>query len=118
LKFEQGVETERDSKPDFLFPGHAAYHDPVFKPENLMMLGSKSSCKDIWRQVLSEADRIPRKHLLTLEPGISESQTDEMRANHLQLVLPQSLHATYRKSQQNWLMNVESFIALVLERQT
>jgi hypothetical protein len=63
------------------------------------MLGSKSSCKDRWRQVLSETERIPHKHLLTLEPGISENQTDEMRAKLLQLVLPASLHTTYREAQ-------------------
>ena len=26
------------------------------------MLGVKTTCKDRWRQVLSEADRIPQKH--------------------------------------------------------
>jgi hypothetical protein len=30
------------------------------------MLGSKSTLKDRWRQVLDEADRITHKHLLTL----------------------------------------------------
>ncbi len=52
------------------------------------MLGVKSTCKDRWRQVLSEAARIPDKCLLTVEPGISENQTNEMQANRLQLVLP------------------------------
>ena len=62
------------------------------------MLGAKSTCKDRWRQVLSEAQRIPNKHLLTLEPGISENQTDEMQAKRLQLILPAQLHATYRRN--------------------
>ncbi len=117
LKFERGVETEHRNKPDFLFPGHAAYHDQHFKSENLTMLGSKSSCKDRWRQVLSEAQRIPHKHLLTLEPGISENQTDEMRAKHLQLVLPASLHPTYREAQRSWLMNVDDFVKVVQAKQ-
>src|SRR5262249_19070271 len=59
--------TENKAKPDFLFPGAAHYHDSRFDPVNLTMLGVKSSCKDRWRQVLSEADRITDKHLLTLE---------------------------------------------------
>jgi hypothetical protein len=118
LQFERGVETEHRNKPDFLFPSHAAYQDHAFKSENLTMLGSKSSCKDRWRQVLSEAERISHKHLLTLEPGISENQTDEMRAKHLQLVLPASLHTTYREAQRSWLMNVEDFVKLVQARQT
>ncbi len=117
LKFERGVETELHNKPDFLFPGKAAYQDLQFKAEKLTMLGSKSTCKDRWRQVLSEAERIPHKHLLTLEPGISENQTDEMRAKKLQLVLPASLHATYREAQRSWLMNVEDFVKLVRTRQ-
>lgn len=45
------------------------------------MLGVKSTCKDRWRQVLSEAKRIDNKHLATLEPGISENQTAEMQAH-------------------------------------
>jgi len=117
LKFERGVETELRNKPDFLFPGKAAYQDLKFKAEKLTMLGSKSTCKDRWRQVLSEAERIPHKHLLTLEPGISENQTGEMRAKKLQLVLPASLHSTYREAQRSWLMNVEDFVKLVRTRQ-
>lgn len=118
LKFERGVETEHRNKPDFLFPGYAAYHDQTFNSANLTMLGSKSSCKDRWRQVLSEAERIPHKHLLTLEPGISENQTDEMRAKQLQLILPAQLHLTYRDRQRSWLMSVKQFVKIVKARQT
>jgi hypothetical protein len=117
LKFERGVETEHRNRPDFLFPGRAAYQDKNFKAEKLTMLGSKSSCKDRWRQVLSEAQRIPHKHLLTLEPGISENQTDEMKAKKLQLILPASLHHTYRDTQRAWLMNVEDFVKIVKAKQ-
>jgi hypothetical protein len=31
------------------------------------MLGAKTTCKDRWRQVLTEAIKIPHKHLFTLE---------------------------------------------------
>jgi hypothetical protein len=81
------------------------------------MLGSKSTLKDRWRQVLDEADRITHKHLLTLEPGVSESQTDAMRNRNLQLVVPKALHSTYKESQQKWLMDVSQFIKLVEDRQ-
>jgi hypothetical protein len=77
------------------------------------MLGVKSTCKERWRQVLAEADRIKAKHLLTLEPGISEAQTAEMRKNDLLLVLPQSLHATYNPRQRDWLMDVRGFIGAI-----
>lgn len=108
-----GAKTEGKSKPDFLFPGAAQYHDPAFPSSSLHMLGVKSTCKDRWRQVLAEADRIDRKHLLTLEPGISRNQTDEMKAKKLQLVIPADLHASYTQSQQEWLINLESFLQLV-----
>jgi hypothetical protein len=81
------------------------------------MLGSKSTLKDRWRQVLAEAERIADKHLLTLEQSISEPQTDEMRAKRLQLVVPKSLHATFKPAQQEWLMDLEAFIDLVKTRQ-
>ena len=81
------------------------------------MLGVKSSCKDRWRQVLAEADRIEKKHLLTLEAAISENQTEEMQAKHLQLVLPEQLHDTYSETQRSWLFSVTQFTELVRQRQ-
>lgn len=113
----RGAQTENRNKPDFLFPGASEYLDPAFNPARLTMLGAKSTLKDRWRQVLSEAERIPEKHLLTLSPGISENQTDEMRAKHLQLVVPRRLHITYRPPQQEWLLDVRDFVSLVRERQ-
>lgn len=117
LDVERGARTENNNRPDFLFPGAAAYHDPRVPAERLLMLGSKTTCKDRWRQVLSEAARIEHKHLLTLEPGISESQTTEMRDKRLQLVLPASIHASYRPSQRPDLSSLRDFICVALERQ-
>jgi len=109
--------TENKSKPDFIFPGVEQYHNPAFNSDGLTMLGVKSSCKDRWRQVLAEADRIKRKHLLTLEAAISKSQTDEMNAKTLQLVVPEKLHNTYSLEQQAWLMNVSEFTQHVQSKQ-
>lgn len=117
LSYSQGQVTENKARPDFIFPGISQYRDPEFPGNRLTMLGSKSSCKDRWRQVLSEADKIESKHLFTLEPGISQNQTDEMRDKKLQLVLPKNLHDSYLESQKVWLMNLCEFIALVQERQ-
>jgi hypothetical protein len=117
IRFEHGVETENRNKPDFLFPGQIEYRCGDFRVERLTMLGAKSTCKDRWRQVLSEAQKIQHKHLLTLEPGISENQTDEMKAKNLQLILPSSLHETYRENQRQWLMNVGQFLQMVQKRQ-
>ncbi|WP_245184339.1 type II restriction endonuclease [Haematospirillum sp. 15-248] len=117
LRYTRTAITENRAKPDFLFPGAAAYHDPAFDSLKLTMLGVKSTCKDRWRQVLAEADRIDDKHLLTLETAISTHQTEEMAAKQLQLVLPRSLHQTYTPAQQAWLMDVSGFTELVRERQ-
>jgi hypothetical protein len=117
ITFQRSVETENRNKPDFLFPGQAEYRNAKFETARLTMLGAKSTCKDRWRQVLSEAQRVENKHLLTLEPGISENQTDEMKSKKLQLVLPAAIHESYRPSQRAWLMNVVSFVELVVSRQ-
>jgi hypothetical protein len=117
IRYSRTAVTENKTKPDFLFPGYAEYHNPTFNPINLTMLGVKSTCKDRWRQVLSEADRIEHKHLLTLEAAISTNQTDEMQTKNLQLVVPQRLHDSYTAVQRAWLMNMSSFIGLVQERQ-
>lgn len=116
VTFSRGKETENRSKPDFIFPSIESYHDITFPDELLTMLGSKSTCKDRWRQVLSEARKIKEKHLLTLEPGISLNQTEEMQASGLQLVIPTSIHSTYSQAQQDWLMSFTDFIRHVQEK--
>lgn len=117
IRYSRTRATENKAKPDFLFPGHKEYHDTLFDPANLTMLGVKSTCKDRWRQVLAEADRVEDKHLLTLEASISTSQTDEMKAKRLQLVLPAALHSSYTPEQQAWLMSLADFTDVVRLRQ-
>jgi len=109
--------TENRAKPDFLFPGAHEYHDAAFDADGLTMLAVKSTCKDRWRQILAEADRIPHKHLLTLETAISRQQTDEMKEKGVRLVSPRRLHETFGAGQREWLMDVEEFIATVLHKQ-
>lgn len=118
VRFARGAETEHRHKPDFLFPGATEYHNPEFPTDRLTMLGVKSTLKDRWRQVLTEANRISRKHLLTLEPGISVNQTEQIKAASLQLVIPLAIHASYAPRQQSDLLSVESFLKIVQARQT
>lgn len=117
IRFVRTAVTENKSKPDFLFPGTSEYHDATFPATSLTMLGVKGTLKDRWRQVLTEADRIEIKHLLTLEASISTAQTDEMRNRKLQLVVPKRLHASYTPTQQAWLYDVGTFLGLVRQRQ-
>lgn len=117
ILFTRKAETEFKSKPDFLFPSISQYRNRSFPAEQLTMLGVKTSCKDRWRQVLSEAERIKNKHLLTLEPGISENQTSEMKAHNVQLVVPRALKVTYTPPQQTWLLTLKEFIHVLKDRQ-
>ena len=117
IQYSKGVKTERNNKPDFLFPGIDCYHNADFATQLLTMLGVKTSAKERWRQVLAEADRINNKHLITLEPAISRNQTDEMIAQNLQLVLPQPLMETYTEEQQTSLITLSEFISIVRKKQ-
>lgn len=117
IQYERGAMTENRSRPDFLFPDGRAYHDRTFPTERLFMLGVKTTCKDRWRQVLSEAERLPDKYLLTLETAISAHQTEEMMSNNLQLVIPSPLHITFSAGQQRHLMTVRGFIQRVRSTQ-
>ena len=117
VQYDRTKVTENRSKPDFIFPGIQQYHDVTFPVDKLTMLGSKSTCKDRWRQVLAEADRINHKHLLTLEAAISTHQTDEMKDKKLQLVIPEAIHKTYTAEQKSWLWDVKSLLAMLLEKQ-
>lgn len=55
----------------------------LFPANKLVFLGAKTTCKDRWRQVLNEADRIETKYLFTLQQGISKNQLREMKHEHL-----------------------------------
>lgn len=118
IRFDRAEYTENRSKPDFLFPGIVEYRSNDFPADGLTMLGAKSTCKDRWRQVLAEAKRISTKHLVTLEPAISPHQTDEMRMNQLQLVVPSPIHETFTVPQQDWLWSVQEFLVFVRESQS
>lgn len=103
--------TEGNKKPDFLFPSAEAYHDSEFPGENLRMLAVKTTCKDRWRQILNEANRIPQVHLFTLQEGVSQAQHKEMQAEGVRLVVPSSLHKKYPEAVRAELMTLGAFIA-------
>ena len=111
IRYNRGKVTENNQRPDFLFPSVEAYHAaPSTGSSKLAMLGAKSTCKDRWRQVLAEAAKIQRKHLLTLEPGISEPQTEQMETADLQLIVPQGIQESYTEMQRKWLWNLGNFV--------
>lgn len=109
--------TEGHKKPDFLFPSQEAYLDPNFSEKRLVSLAAKTTCKDRWRQVLNEANRLRNrpKYLCTLQQGISGAQMDEMQAENVILVVPKPYIATYPKDRRNRIWTVAKFIKYVKE---
>jgi restriction endonuclease EcoRII-like protein len=105
--------TEGNKRPDFIFPSIAAYQNSEFPSDNLRMLACKTTCKDRWRQVIDEAPRIPVKHLLTLQQGVSENQFAQMKEAGIRLVVPRGLHKKFPKSVRSELLTIEDFIAEV-----
>lgn len=109
--FSHQKESEDKKKPDFIFPSQAAYQNKSFPTHRLKMLAVKTTCKDRWRQVLQEANRIQQKHLLTLQHGVSVNQFKEMTNSGIQLVVPAQLKEKYPSTIREHLQTFESFIA-------
>lgn len=109
--------TEGNKKPDFLFPSQEAYHDVAFPTDKLISLAAKTTCKDRWRQVINEADRLRgrNKFLCTLQQGISAAQMDEMEAEQVILVVPKPYIQTYPKDRQKRIWTVGKFVQYVKE---
>ena len=101
---------EGGKRPDFLFPSQTAYEDVAFPTARLRMLAAKTTCKDRWRQITNEADRIIEKHLLTLQEGVSEGQFKEMTEAGVKLVVPDGLHDAYPATVKPHLITFESFL--------
>lgn len=64
-----------------------------------------------------EAEKIPQKHLITLEPGISRNQTAEIIANNVQLIIHQPIQNSYTDDQRKTLLSLKDFVAIVTERE-
>ncbi len=117
LVFEEQAITEDNKKPDFLFPNAECYHNLLFPADDLIVLGAKTTCKDRWRQVLTEADRVDVKYLFTLQQGISKNQMKEMHDSHLTLVVPQKYIKSFPKEYQEEICNLSGFIGIVKKKQ-
>lgn len=117
LIFEEQVITEEKKKPDFVFPNGDCYHNLAFPGELLTVLGAKTTCKDRWRQVLNEADRVDDKYLFTLQQGISSNQLKEMQDYRLHLVVPHKYLTSFPKEYRGGICDLTAFIGMVKERQ-
>ena len=117
LIFEEQAITEDNKRPDFLFPNAECYHNIQFPANDIIVLGAKTTCKDRWRQVLTEADRVEEKFLFTLQQGISKNQLQEMCVSHLTLVVPNKHIGSFPIEYQSKLSNLSGFINFVKRKQ-
>ena len=111
LPYAHGMYTEGRRKPDFVFPSSERYWDGSWPEERLRMLAAKTTVKDRWRQILNEARRVERKHLLTLQEGVSDEQFREMEEEGVVLVVPESLQSRYPDDVKPRLLSLSGFIA-------
>lgn len=117
IEYAAQAVTEGNKKPDFLFPSEEAYHDMTFSIKKLCTLAAKTTCKDRWRQILNEADRLrdEHKYLCTMQQGISSAQMDEMQAEKVILVVPRPYIKAYPRDRQERIWTVGRFVGYVKE---
>ncbi|WP_323028428.1 type II restriction endonuclease [Gelidibacter japonicus] len=111
LNYDTQATTEGNKKPDFLFPNSEAYHNLSFNDDKLIMLASKTTCKDRWRQILNEADRIKTKHLFTLQQGISKNQLEEMYKYNVRLIVPKPYLSSFPPEYRSKILTLDKFVA-------
>lgn len=116
LRYEPQVVTEEKKRPDFVFPSGSAYHDSAYPADRLVVLGAKTTCKDRWRQVITEADRVDTKYLCTLQQGISPQQLHEMQSERVVLVVPKPYISQYPTEYQPGILSLATFIEMVREK--
>ena len=117
LHYDTQAVTEANKKPDFIFPSKNAYHDLNYNADKLIILGAKTTCKDRWRQILNEADRVrgKKKYLCTLQQGISIQQLQEMKSEQVVLVVPQPYICKYPEEFRQEIFTLSNFIKFVKE---
>ena len=103
------------SSPDVIIPSRAAYYDARYPIDKLFMVALKRTCKERWKQIAKEAQRIPEKHLLTLQQGLSSKQMDEMSKRNVTLIVPENLRKLYPEEYRTSILSVEQFLNKVTE---
>ncbi len=110
--------TETKKKPDFIFPNIETYYSEKTGSSKLVFLGAKTTCKDRWRQIVGEADKIPQKHLFTLQQGISSNQLKEMKLSGVTLVVPKPYLTSFPKEHRKDIWTLDNFVKYVQNSQS
>lgn len=118
LKFKSQATTEDNKKPDFIFPSDIEYHNQSYEADKLVFLAAKTTCKDRWRQIINEADRIKTKHLFTLQQGISKNQLNEMYKEGIKLVVPSAYLNKFPEEYKSKIFTLDNFINYTRSKQS
>ncbi|WP_321288173.1 type II restriction endonuclease [uncultured Sunxiuqinia sp.] len=116
ISYSSQPRTEQNKKPDFIFPNIETYYREPAGSKNLIFLGAKTTCKDRWRQIVNEADKIPQKHLFTLQQGISANQLKEMRTHGVTLVVPSPYLKNFPKELRHEIWTLGKFLEFAKEK--
>ena len=117
LQYSSQPITEDNKKPDFIFPNIDTYYSESAGCDKLVFLGAKTTCKDRWRQIVGEANKIPQKHLFTLQQGISKNQLNEMKSAGVTLVVPKPYLASFPKEYFDNIWPLDKFVRFVKSKQ-
>lgn len=117
LKYSAQAITEGKNRPDFIFPSQEAYQQKALPLNKLAVLAAKTTCKDRWRQILTEAKimRDRPKYLFTLQQGMSPAQMDEMHDQNVVLVVPKPYIESYPADRRDRIWTLYKFISYVCE---
>lgn len=116
IEYSAQPETEAGHRPDFLFPSTQQYRRAMPGDPSLVMLAAKSTLRDRWRQVLQEADKIPEKHVFTLDQGLSDAQFRDISASGIQLVVPEARLSSYPKTIRSRILTLADFVERQLDQ--
>ncbi len=106
------------SKPDFLFPTIECYYDGSFPDELLTFLAAKTTTKERWRQVVTEATRSDTRYLITMDKELNADVLDAMGTNGVLPVVPAPVQEQYYPDAiRSRVLTVRQFLEVVDDRQ-
>lgn len=110
------VQRMPDGEASLIIPGRAQYANNKYPADKLFIVGVRNNCKGRWWQITQDTARVPWKHLITMQEGISPKQLAAIHKAKVSLVVPQKLHSRYPSVEGVDLLNVEAFIKTVRKR--
>lgn len=108
--------TEQNKRPDYIFPDIELYHKIEFPGDEVTFLAVKTTCKDRWRQILNEADKVKIKYLFTLQQGISLKQLKEMEKYDVKLVVPETYKKDYPKTYIPKIESLQTYLGYLISK--